>query len=313
MRQKSDTEVFQVYDRAAGTFRRAVSIEHEQLTVGWPSSILTAGKTVPLTIQFDASGRTVQPDLHVWLRPLGSVKFQRLPVSNGTVAVPARHALGLYQVRVGSGLEGLRSEYQIDTVIEIRPENAVGSISIMTPLNRHHYQRGEIIPVSIRCRTKEPATRPESIEIQLVDDAGKVHYRQNITLNTPADQPQVWQLPPAVTAPLSPRRVPTDGDACGLDDCGPVLVIRGETRSCGEIAVLSNSPWRLPDGLSGSHLFNAPERITQHLNHTGKLSENLMVDRLGHGGSGGLGEVSTTLRDADLLGPVAGRSNRGRS
>ncbi|MDB5391804.1 MAG: hypothetical protein JWM11_7450, partial [Planctomycetaceae bacterium] len=161
VRQKSDTEIFQVYDRLTGAFRRAVSIEHEQLTASYPSAVWTAGKVVPLTIRFDAYGRSVQPNLNVWLRPLGTVRFQTLPVSQGQITIPATSS-GLYQLRIGSGLEGNRSEYQVEAVVEIRPENAIGSVSILTPLNRRSYQRGEIIPVSIFCRTKDPATLPEA-------------------------------------------------------------------------------------------------------------------------------------------------------
>ena len=83
VRQKSETEIFQVYDRTSGAFRRAVSIEHERLTVEYPSPVWTSGKTMPLAIRFDAarqSGPTLRvgnldaerratlPRLTAWLR-----------------------------------------------------------------------------------------------------------------------------------------------------------------------------------------------------------------------------------------------------
>ena len=47
--------------------------------------------------------------------------------------------------------------------------------------------------------------------------------------------------------------------------------------------------------------FDAPEQVDRHVTASQRLGENLYVDRLGHGGSGGLGELPSTLRNADLM------------
>ena len=173
VRQKSDTEIFQVYDRTTGAFRRSVNIDHERLTVAYPSPVWTAGVSTPLSIQFDAGGRGIRPRLAAWLRPLGTVTFTPLPVRDDMASVPANSS-GLFQLRVGSGLDGSNSEYQVESVVEIRPENASGSLSIFTPWNRRSYRSGEGIPFTVLWRsTQAPATR--TLDVRLLDQAGTEH------------------------------------------------------------------------------------------------------------------------------------------
>ncbi|MDB5340980.1 MAG: hypothetical protein JWN70_6599 [Planctomycetaceae bacterium] len=300
VRQKSDTEIFQVYDRTSGALRNAVSIDHEQFVVAWPTAVWTAGETVPLTIKFEAFGRPVQPNLNVWLRPLGTVKFQKLPVLKDGVNVPAT-ASGLYQVRIGSGLEGTQSEFQIDAVVEVRPKNAVGSLSMFTPLNRRSYRHGEPIPVSIRCRTVKPESLPEIIELKLSDDAGKVHFTQNVKIQRPADQPTEISIPATVTSPLDAGEYRITTTLAGWTIADQFLSI-GNGLSPAEKTPF----YRVRHGdysaayPSSVTFYNAPERVAQHLDLTGKMRENLLVDRLGHPGSGVLGEIPNTLREADV-------------
>ncbi len=300
VRQKSDTEIFQAYDRNTGALRQAVSIDHEQLAVAWPSAIWTAGETVPLTLKFEAFGRPVQPNLNVWLRPLGRVKFQNLPLTKEGVSVPGT-ASGLYQLRIGSGLEGAQSEFQLDAVIEVRPKNAVGSVSIFTPLNRRSYHRGEPIPVSIRCRSAKPESIPDVIEVRLSDESGKVYYKQDVKINNPADKPTLVQVPAAVTSPL-------EAGEYRVTTTLPGWTIADQFLSIGNgLDPAEKTPfYRVRHGdYSAAYpasvtFYNAPERVTQHLDATRKLRENLLVDRLGHPGSGVLGEIPNTLREADV-------------
>lgn len=299
VRQKSDTEIFHVYDRVTGEMRQVVQIDHEQLLVTYPSPVWIAGKTVPLTIQFAASGRPVQPQLHVWLRPLGTVKFQQLPLNKEGIRIPETMS-GLYHVRVGSGLEGSRSEYLLDAIVEVRPENAVGSLSILTPLNRRSYQRGEIIPVSIRCRSKDMSALPEAVEVRLLNETGNVKHVQKVTISRQADQPAVLQVAADITRGLEPGEYRLTTVLPGWTIADQYLSI-GAGRDPAEKSRFH----RIRHGdytmaFPAVTYFNAPERITQHVELTRRLGENLMVDRLGHGGSGGLGEVSNTLRDSDL-------------
>lgn len=305
VRQKSDTEVFQVYDRNTGAFRRVASIEHEQLTVTWPSSIWTAGKSVPLVIRFDASGRRVQPALNVWVRPLGSVRFAQLPVANDAVTVPDTMS-GLYQLRIGSGLGGDQSEYQLDAVVEVRPENAVGSVSLLTPLNRRSYARGERVPMSIICRTKDASNVPDVIEVSLLDASGKGQFGQKVMVKKPIDQSTLFEIPGEAMRGLSPGEYRLTTKLAGWTIADQHLWI-GPGRDPAETTRfhrVRHGDYNL--AYPSVNFFNAPERIAQHVEQTWRVGENLLVDRLGHGGSGGLGEVSTTLRDPDLQARLQG-------
>jgi hypothetical protein len=305
VRQKSDTEIFQVYERSTGKLRRVVAIEHEQLTVTCPTPIWTAGTRIPFAIRFNAPGRAVRPQFHSWMRPLGSVRFAELPVEQESVWVPAE-ASGLYQLRVGSGLEGGRSEYQVETVVEIRPADPVGSVSIFTPLNRRSYRRGEVIPVAIRCRTKDTTPLPAALELELVNAAGQVLQREQVAIQKPADQLTQCRIDPRVTAELPPGEYRLTTKLAGWTIAGQILSI-GAGRDPGAARPF----YRVRHGdytmaFPPTTFFDAPEQIARHVEFTKKLGENLMVDRLGHGGGGGLGELPTMLRDPDLIARLQG-------
>ena len=51
--------------------------------------------------------------------------------------------------------------------LEIRVPDAIGSVSIFTPLNRFYYGQGEAIPVSIVVRNKPGSKRLDSIRVKL--------------------------------------------------------------------------------------------------------------------------------------------------
>ena len=322
VRQPSDTEIFQVYDRSSGAFRRAVGIESESLTVAYPSSVWTAGSRIPFSVSFaretggEAAG-AAEPMVTAWLRPLGTVRFDRLPVSDGQVAVP-QDASGLFQLRVSSGLNGSPSEYQVETVVEIRPENAVGSLSILTPLNRRSYAQGETIPFSVVGRTLETQSLPEAVDVKLLDADGTEKHRQTVAL---ADASK-HSIPAVVTNSLLPGeyRLTTTLpgwtiadqylEIGGLSPVGPVPTghaAKPATALSDRPAGIDPAPkfYRVRHGdysmaFPAAGYFDVPEQVARHLDFTQRLGENLMVDRLGHGGGGGLGEIANVLRDADL-------------
>jgi hypothetical protein len=312
VRQKSDTEIFQVYDRMTGAVRRAVGIEHEQLTVAYPSPVWTAGKTIPLTIRFDAAGRRLKPMLNAWLRPLGTVRFTPLAVTDNHAAVPADLS-GLYQMRVGSGLDGSHSEYNVESVVEIRPENAVGSLSLFTSLNRRSYRRGEAIPFSLRCRTNEPPSIPADVEVRLVDSSGDVRHRERIALTAPADQAKTSRLSSELTASLAAGEYRLTASVPRWTIADQYLTLGdGIPQGDGNRSAIAPPAPRRPPFHRVRHgdytmafptvtFFDAPEQIARHVETAGRLGENLFVDRLGHGGGGGLGELPSSLREADLI------------
>jgi WD40 repeat protein len=295
IRQKSDTEVFQAYDRSSGAFRHAVDIEHEQLTVSYPDVVWTSGASMPFEIRFDSAGRDVQPRLGAWLRPLGTVRFAPLNVANDQVSVPV-DASGLFQLRVCSGLEGCESEYQLDSVIEVRPSNAVGSVSIFTPLNRRWYVCGESIPFAVRCRTGNATVAPVELEINLTDANGNA----SATLSVPVSGVEAShsEIAGHLTSTLAPGEYRLTTNVAGW-------TVAEQYLSLGDGADATQAPfYRVRHGdyslaYPDVTFFNAPERIARHVLSADRIGENLFVDRLGH--NSGLGELSSVLREGELI------------
>ncbi len=299
VRQKSDTEIFQVYDRASGTFRRVVSIDHERLTVEYPSSVWIAGKSMPFAIRFDAAGRSTQPQLKAWLRPLGTVKFSPLLISDGKIAVPAERS-GLFQLRVGSGIDGSNSEYQVQSVIEIRPESAIGSVSIFTPLNRRSFRTGEAIPFSVSCRTKDQPL-PSAVEVRLLDEAGREHARQRVESKKEPGKAASSQLDPKLAGQLAAGEYRLTATLPGWTIADQYLSL-GEGAGKGDHSSTAFHRVRHGDythAYPTTTFFDAQEQIARHVALTRRVGENLIVDRLGH--NSGLGELASTLRDTDLI------------
>lgn len=300
IRQQSDTEVFQVYDRATGSFRHAVSIEHERLTVSYPEPVWIAGEDVSLQIQFDAAGRDVAPRLAAWIRPLGTVEFEQLAVAGQRATVSADLS-GLFHLRVGSGLGGSESEYQVDSVIEIRPPDAAGSISIYTLLNRRSWRRGEPIPFAVRCRTTDATRAPAEIEIRLLDRDGGEHHRQSMGMST--NEVVSIELPPELTADLEPGDYRLTALLPGWTIADQHLAIGDGKSGDGESRFYHVRHGDYSLAYPDVAYFNAPERIARHVAAAGRIGENLFVDRLGH--STGLGELEASLRDAELIARLA--------
>jgi WD40 repeat protein len=301
VRRKSDTEIFQVFDRKTGLFRRSIRIDSELLTVAYPSPVWISGTTQPIKIQFDAAGRRVDPRLGVWLRPLGTERFTRLPVSRNHVSIPAQ-ASGLYQLRVGAGIDGDRSEYQVESVVEIRPRDTVGSLSIFTPFNRRSFRAGETIPVSIRLRARDPKSFVNAIELRLVDSAGQVRHRESIAIDTRGQEATECRLPSAITKELMPGEYRLTTTLSGWTIADQYLSIGPgrESPSAGQFYRVRHGDYTA--AYPPATYFDVPEQVARHVAMTRKLGENLMVDRLGSGGAGGLGELPTTLRDPELSG-----------
>lgn len=297
VRQKSDTEIFQIYDRQTGAFRRAVAIDHEQLTVTFPSPVWTAGATVPLTIRFNAAGRPVRPQLNVWMRELGTVAFQKTPLNKDSVRVPTT-ASGLYQLRIGAGLDGSKSEYQLDTVIEVRPLNAVGSVSIFTPLNRRSFGRGETISATVLCRTKETTPLPDKIDVRLIDREGKEWFKYALQFPSMTGVKVEVQVPGSLTATLEPGEYRLTTALPGWTIADQSLSIRGDVQSQEKPKFYRVRHGDYTMAYPAVTYFNAQEQIERHVESTRRLGENLLVDRLGNGG--GFGEVQSSLREVEL-------------
>jgi len=173
VKRASPDTLFEVYDRSTGTLLRRIDADVETLRVTYPAPVWTAGQSIPFTIDFDARQRQARPKFRVWLRPLGVPEFQELPWNAGRVTVPA-DARGLYQVRVTPDVRGRVAEYIVDGYIEIRVPDSVGSVAILTPLNRFNYGARETLPVRVVARAAVGTEIPETIVVRLQDASAQV-------------------------------------------------------------------------------------------------------------------------------------------
>lgn len=308
LRQKSDTQIFQVYDRATGKLRRTVDIEFESLTVSFDSPVWTAGQSLPLNASFrsakdhsaaDQKMTGPGPNLNAWLRPLGTVLFTQLPIVDGRVSIPPNLS-GLFQLRVGSGVDGSNSEYQVESVVEIRPDNAVGSLSIFTPYNRRYYARGEAIPFSLRWRAAEDSKRPEKVDVRLIDANGQDVQQFPVTLAKSSEHVASGVISSKQSAGLAAGNYRLTATLDRWTIAEQHLTIGNGFRAEGTpFHLIRHGDYSM--AYPATTYFDAPEQIARHIEFSHRLGENMFVDRLGHGGGGGLGELPRLLRDPQLV------------
>ena len=171
LRRSSSTELFQVYDNVSGKRKHVESIEHEQLAVTVPSLVWTCGERIRVGISFHSATTRVAPRFRIWATPFGLSDWTELPRDDqGEALVPTNWA-GLYQIKVTP--EALPrqsdepSEYLIREIVEIRRPSSLGTIAVVTPLNRHAYSIFE--DISGRVVARSPSVSISQVELRLRD------------------------------------------------------------------------------------------------------------------------------------------------
>lgn len=307
LRQNSDTEIFQVYHRTTGAFVRAVDAAHEMLTVRFKEYVWTAGKPVPLTIDFAAGQPNIRPNLRAWLRPLGTVGFQELPLVDGSVTPPAGGS-GLYQLRITAGIAGAASEYQVEEIIELRPSDAQGSISVFTPHNRCYYARGEAISFHVACRSRDVQPVPAEVVVNLVDALDKIVGTVIVKNERQVRDPLPGTLTAEQTRTLAPGAYRLTTTQPGWTIASQYLEIGagGEPWQAAAGQTVPTQPFGLVQhgdyyaAFPEANFWNAAENVNRHLQSARRLGLNTYVDRLGHGGSGVMPELTNSLTNSDL-------------
>jgi outer membrane protein assembly factor BamB len=281
--------LFEVYDHTTGNFVRKVAADVEVLTARTPSPVWTAGRPAPFEIAFDPGPRPIRPQFRVFWRPLGTPDFDLLEHANGAVAVP-KDAGGLYHVRVTPDVGGRAAEYTVDTVVEVRAPDAVGTVSVFTPLNRYYYARGEAITGTVVVKSK--AAPPAKITVRLIRPdflprdqvvtltAGRGEFTIPAELTNELGGPYVFtaDLPGHTVAPLHVR-------------IGPGFFGRPTFH------LTQYGDYQL--GFPQAKFFEQPEAVADHLARSRGLGLNLFADRLGHPTSG-LGDLLATATDPAL-------------
>lgn len=293
------SELFQCYDLATGVLKRAVSIDHEKLTVTYPREVWTAGSMLSFRIDFTtADKRTVTPRWRVWLRPVGSAQYREVTyttsreLGGGRVQVPADVA-GLYQLKVSPEIQplqyGTASEYLVQSVVEIRQPDTHGTASVLTPENRQYFGRGETIPYTIVLRAN-PDMLPAGVTVRL--NRGKqVVAESNIALNGEKEITQ--EISKVLTAALRPGEYLLSVEAAGLTCVGqPLIIGPGIDTSPFHTVQYGDYGATYPDG----DFWNASDAASAQLDHTRKLGFNLLVDRLGIGLQAGAFTGENTFR-----------------
>ncbi len=271
-----------------------VRADVQRLRVQLPSDRWTAGEAVPLSIQFESGGRPIHPTWRAWLRPYNTPRFTELPINDGKIVPPA-DAGGLYQLRVCPGLFGSASDYQVETIVEIRRPQARGSISLWTPLGRIYYGQGEEIPVTVLCRTGEKAPVSRSAEILLVEDGQTVAEQ---TIEVVSGKPAKIALSKAFTAALRPGRYWLTAVAADLTPAGQMLVVGPGIAHPPLFSTVQYGDY-LCAFPAGSQ-FNAAEAVMRHVARSFKLGTNMFVDRLGENIHGEQGSLMAEVNSGNL-------------
>lgn len=299
VRRKSDTELFQTFDRS-GKRLHIESIHYEKLTVRFDSPVWKLGETVPLAVEFEAPGRKDRPDLRCWVRSLEDSVFRRLPIENGSVTLDARQmSTGLYHLRIGSGLEGSESEYQVQTAVEVRTKDTVGSISILTPRNRTAFGQGESIPVHVIVRAGRDVERPRELKIEVRDSGGHPIWFDRVAISPEGVGTALIPPENVVEIRALPRVIVPAVDRTRWTVAGQRIVIGPGLQTPPRFNTIQYGDYRV--SYPEANFWNAKERIARHVRANESLGTNMFVDRLGHGGGGVLHEIPNVFRDAELV------------
>lgn len=190
VRRQSMTELFQVYDQAGGKRKHVESIDHESLTVRFPSLVWTNGEQIPVSIHFRSGATEGGPQFRIWITPFGLSEWLELPRDNDSkIKVPDDFA-GLFQIKVSPEVVPRQasesSEYLVREIVEVRRPNSQGTAAVVTPLNRVHYAVSESLRGRIVVRTQKAVA--DNVDVHLRDrKSGQVVASQKVMLSKTKD------------------------------------------------------------------------------------------------------------------------------
>ena len=268
VKRRNPTDLFEVHD-PAGNLRRVVRADVEQLRVRLPRDVWNLGEQVTAEIQFDAGGKKIAPRWEKTLVPLVRGAWQP-----GASRLEAKPYPGLYRFRVAAG------EYMVQTVVELRTPGTKGSATAMTPGSRVYYGRGEAAPVTVVFRGK-PEDLPKQAALKLIDEHEELIAELPLAVS---DKPATVTLPASLTAGLRPGPYLLQPVAARLNCVPQPLVIGPGLAPRPRFHIVQHGDYSA--AFNGAVLlWDAPDRVAEHLARSRKLGINLFVDRLGHGAS----------------------------
>ena len=267
------TEMFQVYDRKSGKLRRVVQADVETVHLDYGSNIWTVGQAQPLTTTVSTPTKTRTMSWPVQIARYNDSAWQTLPVVDGKVTPPAG-AGGLYHIRVGY------AEYALEMVVEIRQPNSKGTLSILTPLNRVYYGRGEEIPVTAILRGGQ-ATDAAKVSLVLHDEATNTDVMQlgSADLTWKATTASA-KITAARTSQLRPGRYLLTAKIDGLTVAPQVLVIGHGLRERPVFNIIQSSD-STPPATFFCGLFDGPSEVARLAARWQRIGMNMFMDRVG--------------------------------
>lgn len=276
MRVRDATELFRVYDRKTGQFRRAVHAQAERLRVRLEGRTWEAGGKAGLKVELDP--KTVRaPAWRVWLRSLDEADDRELAWKGGAVQVPEGLG-GLYLLRVSPEVRpwsgGTPPEYLVRTWVNVRQPKTRGTLSIWT--GRTRFARGEVVPVTVLLRAKGE-TKAEKVTLKLID----VERKATVAQKAIAVKPNVACTKASIgcTAELAPGRYLLTADAPGRTVAPQPLVI-GPGRPEGQRTHLiqyGDYGATYPE----ADAWDLPAVSASHVERARKVGLTMFVDRVG--------------------------------
>lgn len=278
IKRSHPTELFQSFDRATGRRITTVSIDHERLTVRYPTPLWKAGEPTPFTIEFNAGGRPIAPQWRVWAATWGDVDWRELSWKDDRIVVPSDMA-GLYQLKVSPEVRGTQSgtlaEYLVRDLIEVRVPDSLGTISILTPGNRTHFARGEQVTAAVAVRAPV-SQRPAHVTVLLCDEKSTL-MKQEAAIN--AEGRGDATFPAGAIASLQPGRYRLTAQVAGFTVAAQTLVIGTGREAASDFRMTVHGDYGLtaPYG----NLWDSRDVLATHLARLGKRRVNQFVDRFG--------------------------------
>ena len=194
------------------------------------------------------------------------------------IAVPA-DARGLYQVRISPDVRGRVAEYCLDGYVEIRVPDSIGSLSILTPLNRFYYGKGEQIPVHVIARASA-MQQPKVVTLKLLQGKAVVSQRK---VEMKEGEGSTTFSADVVTK----GRYRVDADLPGFTVAQQYLEIGPGLRQRPQFHITQYGDYTMgfppgPRAVNFPGYPDIPDTIADHLERSHTLGLNLFVDRLGH-------------------------------
>ncbi|WP_329055193.1 PQQ-like beta-propeller repeat protein [Amycolatopsis sp. NBC_01488] len=277
--------LFETYPRTGGT-ATGIAADVSQVSLTFPAGPWQPGAQLDLTVAVTGATGRPAPRLRCWLRPVGVPEFAELPATPGAgdalgIQVPA-DARGYYQLRVSPDVAGRYSEYAVDGLVEIRPQN-LGSLAIFTPLNRFSYGQGEPVAVTVVPGTA-PAP-PASVHLEVRKD-GVLVTAQDVPLAMNATAQRVQGQATFDSTPWQPGRYVLDATVPGFAVAPQYLEIGSAQRPGYALIRHGDYEDSFPhDPLLGPpyspNLRNGPDIAAAHVDRMRRIGFTRFVDRLG--------------------------------